>query len=75
MPGQWNIDLSVSRIFKFAERWNLEARGDAFNVLNHGNWMLFSSGTTTQAITSSTFGQITQFSSPRIVQLSMKLSF
>ncbi|MBV9035059.1 MAG: TonB-dependent receptor [Acidobacteriaceae bacterium] len=75
MPGQWNIDLSLSRIFKFTERWNLEARGDAFNVLNHGNWMLFSAGTTTQAITSSTFGQITQFSSPRIIQLSMKLNF
>jgi len=75
MPGQWNIDVALSRIFKFTERWNLEARGEAFNVLNHGNWMLFTAGTTTQAITSSTFGQITQFSSPRIIQLSMKLNF
>jgi len=37
-PGAWNIDMSVSRIFKFTERWNLEARGDAFNILNHANW-------------------------------------
>ncbi len=74
LPGTWNIDLSLSRIFKFTERWNLEVRGDAFNVVNHGNWMLFSSGTT-QSITSTTFGQITNFSSPRIIQLSMKLNF
>jgi len=31
--------MSVSRIFKFTERWNLEARGDAFNILNHANGM------------------------------------
>jgi hypothetical protein len=44
-------------------------------VVNHGNWMLFSSGTTTQSITTTTFGQITQFSSPRIIQLALKLNF
>jgi Carboxypeptidase regulatory-like domain/TonB dependent receptor len=75
-PGFWNIDLSLSRIFKFTERWNLEARGDAFNVVNHGNWMLYTTaGTTTLAITSSTFGQVISYSSPRIIQLAMKLNF
>jgi Carboxypeptidase regulatory-like domain/TonB dependent receptor len=74
-PGSWNIDLALSRIFRITERWNVEARADAFNVLNHGNWMLFSSGTTSQSITSSTFGQITMFSSPRIIQLALKVSF
>jgi hypothetical protein len=73
LPGTWNMDLSLSRIFKFTERWNLEVRGDAFNVLNHGNWILTSG--TTQSITSTTFGQITNFSSPRIIQLAMKLNF
>jgi hypothetical protein len=75
MPGSWNIDMSVSRIFKFTERFNLEARADGFNVLNHGNWMLFTAGTTTQSLTSSTFGQITMFSSPRIIQLALKINF
>ncbi len=69
-PGSWNIDVALSRIFRFTERWNLEARADAFNVLNHANWTLSS-----QSITSSTFGQITTFSSPRIIQLALKLSF
>ena len=72
-PGSWNIDTSFSRLFKFTERWNLETRADMFNLLNHGNWVL--SGTTSAAFTSSTFGQITSFSSPRIIQLGMKLSF
>ena len=69
-PGSWNIDLSASRIFAFTERWKLEARGDAFNVINHANWNAPSG-----SITSSTFGQIISFSSPRIIQLSMKVTF
>ncbi|MBV9443227.1 MAG: TonB-dependent receptor, partial [Acidobacteriaceae bacterium] len=74
-PGTWNIDMSLSRIFKFTERWNLEVRADGFNILNHGNWMLFPAGTTTLALNSSTFGQITTFSAPRIIQLAAKLNF
>ena len=74
-PGTWNIDLSLSRIFKFTERWNIEARADAFNIVNHGNWLLFPAGTTTLAITSSTFGQVTNFSDPRIIQFALKLNF
>jgi hypothetical protein len=75
MPGSWDMDSAVSRIFKFTERWNLDARADIFNVLNHGNWLLFTPGTTTQAITSNTFGQVTTFGDPRIIQLGMKLNF
>lgn len=73
LRGTWNIDLSLSRIFQCTERWNLEVWGDAFNIVNHGNWILTSR--TAQSITSTTFGQITNFGSPRIIQLSMKLNF
>jgi hypothetical protein len=45
-------------------------RADFFNILNHANWTLG-----TQNITSGTFGQITTFSSPRIIQMAMKLYF
>jgi hypothetical protein len=80
-PGAWNVDMSISRIFKFTERWNLEARGDAFNILNHANWN--GNGNPVNAnntapivsLTSPQFGQITTFGAPRIIQLSMKLSF
>ena len=69
-PGAWNLDLGLSRNFRFRERWNLETRGEAFNLFNHGNWN--SPGT---GLGSSTFGQITTFGSPRIVQLALKFSF
>jgi len=67
-PGSWNIDLSLSRIFKPTERLGLEVRADSFNILNHPNW-----NAPAVSIASSTFGQITSFSSPRIIQLATKL--
>ena len=80
-PGAWNIDMSVSRIFKFTERWNLETRTDAFNILNHANWngnvnpANANNTAPVQSLASPLFGQITTFGPPRIIQLSMKLSF
>ena len=38
-PAQINLDLSLVRIFKFTERWNLEARAESFNILNHTNFL------------------------------------
>ncbi len=69
-PGTWNMDLGISRIFKLRERLGLEARGEAFNIMNHGNW-----GTPSNSITSSTFGQIQSFSSPRIIQFALKMTY
>ncbi len=74
-PGTWNLDLGISRIFKIRERFSLEARGEAFNIFKQANW---NNSTTVQpivSITSSTFGQITSFSPPRIIQFATKLSF
>jgi hypothetical protein len=69
-PGTWNIDIAGSRTFKLTERFNLQARADVFNILNHANW-----GTPGTSITATNFGQITSFSSPRIIQLAMKLTY
>jgi hypothetical protein len=69
-PGSWNMDVALSRIFKIHERFSLEFRTEAFNFFNHGNW-----GTPQTSITSSTFGQITTFSTPRILQFALKLSY
>jgi Carboxypeptidase regulatory-like domain/TonB dependent receptor len=78
-PGTWNLDLGISRIFKITERFNLEARGEAFNLLNHANWTGTGNPspviTPVASITSSTFGQITTFSTPRIIQFAMKFAF
>jgi hypothetical protein len=69
-PGTWNMDVALSRVFKIKERFGLEVRGEAFNFFNHANW-----NSPTVSITSSTFGQVTAFSSPRIVQVAMKLTY
>jgi hypothetical protein len=52
------------------ERFRLEVRADSFNFINHANW-----NAPVNSITSGTFGQITSFGSPRIIQLAMKLYF
>jgi len=69
-PGAWNLDMALDRKFALKERLNLELRGDFFNIFNHGNW-----SNPTLSITSAQFGQITTFSSPRIIQLAAKFIF
>jgi hypothetical protein len=69
-PGTIQWDMSVSRKFQFTERWKLEFRSDFFNIMNHANW-----NGPTAGLTSNTFGQITSFSSPRLIQMAMKLYF
>jgi hypothetical protein len=70
VPGSFNFDVALSREFTMRERYRLQVRGDFFNILNHPNW-----GAPAMSITSGTFGQITSFSSPRIIQMAMKFFF
>ena len=65
-----NVDMSLSRTFPILERFKLEARAEAFNSINHGN---FSNPTT--SLSSSNFGRILTASDPRILQFAMKLHF
>ena len=37
-PGFVNLDFSVIKVFKFGDRFRLEARGEVFNILNHPNF-------------------------------------
>jgi len=69
-PGYFGVDLALGREFRLRERLTLQARGEAFNVLNHPNFGLLNGN-----ISSSTFGQITSAFDPRILQASMKLIF
>jgi outer membrane receptor protein involved in Fe transport len=36
-PGTWNFDFGVHKKFSLSERYNLEFRADAFDILNHAN--------------------------------------
>jgi hypothetical protein len=62
--------MAATRRFSFNERYKMELRGDFFNIMNHANWNSPSAGET-----SSTFGQITSFSGPRLIQVSAKFLF
>ena len=69
-PGQINWDMAVSRQFHYKERWRLDFKAEFFNIMNHANW-----NNPVATNTSSTFGQITGFGSPRNIQFSTKLMF
>ncbi len=69
-PGTIQFDLSLSRKFQINERYRVDFRSEFFNVMNHANWNGPAAG-----LTSSTFGQITSFGSPRLIQMSLKMFF
>jgi hypothetical protein len=69
-PGTIQWDMSLSRRFELKERFKLDFRSDFFNIMNHGNW-----NNPVVTINSGTFGQITTFGPPRIIQMAVKLYF
>jgi hypothetical protein len=69
-PGSIQFDAAFSRPFHLKESKRIDFRADFFNIMNHGNW-----SNPVTSITSSTFGQITSFGSPRIIQMALKLYF
>ncbi len=59
-PMFFQMDAQVSRIWKMGERFSLDTRLEAFNVLNHPNFALGSSAPYTESNpSSSTFGEVT----------------
>jgi hypothetical protein len=71
-PKIYNLDMSLSKDFKFGERVQLRASIQFTNVLNH-----FAPGTPALNVLSpTTFGRITgQATSPRQTEFGMRLSF
>ena len=70
-PGQWTINVALSRLLAFTNSQNLEVRLEAFNLLNHFNW-----GTPVTNFAQATFGRIqTQATDPRILQFGLKYAF
>jgi len=86
----WNLDLSLNKRFDLTERFKLQFRAEAFNVLNHPNFdNPRDASTGSPAITSSVFAQaccatvapastqaiIQTGESARVLQLGLKLEF
>jgi hypothetical protein len=84
-PGFFDMDMTVFRTFKFKERVTLKAGIQAFNILNHPNFGLPDSGvgdgtfgliTGMASTPTSPYGSFLGFdSSPRVIQLSGKVTF
>ena len=77
-PGFFNCDLSVIKNNRIKERWNVQLRGEFFNMDNHTNLGLVNSTFvpgTNGLNSSSTFGTITSAMPSRTIQLGMKILF
>ena len=70
-PTFYSLDLTLAKQITFGERYSFRIEGSAFNALNLTNFAVGQS----LDINSSTFGQITQALSPRIVQVAARFSF
>jgi hypothetical protein len=69
-PGLWRADVSGFKNIKFNDRMRLQFRAEAFNVFNHTN-----PDTISTSSTAGTFGKVTAYRDPRILQLALKLYF
>ncbi len=70
-PRQWNLDSALWKTFQVRERYKLDLRGEAFNILNHANW-----SNPAAALNTGVPGKITSASNtPRILQVALKLTF
>lgn len=82
-PGEFNIDLAVSRTFTIRERMRFELRGEAFNFLNHTNFDGPNTALSVQVdpsmnravFNSPSFGLITAAKSSRFLQLVGRFEF
>jgi hypothetical protein len=71
-PGRWNVDLSLSRSFRFGPR-QFQFRWEIFNVFN-----TMTPNTPVSTMNSSDFGKVTSLAAgtaPRIMQLGFKFNF
>lgn len=69
-PGLETVDLSLFKYFPLTERTRLQFRAEAFNSLNHPNFMLPEND-----IASPEFGQILQAGPPRLLQFALKVIY
>jgi hypothetical protein len=82
-PGATNVDVALSRIFGITERFRLEARAEAFNIVNHPNFVggispagtVASFATMNTNLSSSAFGQVQSAFDPRILEFALKVYF
>jgi hypothetical protein len=78
-PKQFSMDFGLVKKIRLTEKLRIELRGEAFNVLNHNNYLL----PLTIDINSTSFGQLTPglseqaggLDSPRRLQFAFRFEF
>lgn len=70
-PGISNVDIGVHKSFEVKEGTNLEFRTEAFNLLNHTQFMNPDGNITDDA----SFGKVSRARDPRLIQLALRLTF
>jgi hypothetical protein len=80
-PSQWYADMSLFKNFKVTERVGLQFRVEGFNVFNHTNFVLATSGqasletTHNQIPLNDSFGKAGGTLNPRNLQFGLKVNF
>jgi len=70
-PSVYQIDVALTKRFRFGRRYNVEFRGEAFNLLNHPCFYI---GDTN--VNSTTFGRLTSTAvGARVIQLGARFDF
>ena len=70
-PPTTRVDFTMSKFFRWGESVSVQLRAEAFNVFNHTNFRNLG----TARGTTSTFGTVTSFRDPRIMQFGLKVEF
>ena len=71
-PPTKRVDFTLTKNIRFSESIRVQLRAEAFNVFNHTNFRALS---VSRALTNTTFGQVTGFRDPRIMQFGAKFYF
>ncbi|MGB8508147.1 MAG: carboxypeptidase regulatory-like domain-containing protein [Pyrinomonadaceae bacterium] len=71
-PPTTRVDFTLSKNIRFGENVRIQLRAEAFNAFNHTNFRGLS---VSRALTNTTFGQVTSFRDPRVIQLGAKFIF
>jgi hypothetical protein len=69
-PGYTSVNTSLYKTFPIHDRFNLQFRVEAFNVLNHPNFNNVDTG-----LGDGSYGQVTSAGDPRIMEFALKLFF
>jgi hypothetical protein len=76
-PNFFNLDAALSKSIRFTERYNLDLRLEVFGVTNTPQFFFTTGNGTAAGVTlgSSSFGQITNATGGRQLQLGLKFNF